>query len=73
MKAIKAGCGYWNTTRYPRGGDFRRAKEPMPFTIVRIVDTYNDGTPREYVGRLANGETVCVDAQACCDYEPAQP
>lgn len=35
MNAIlKKGFGYWDITRYPYGGDFRRAVENTPVEII---------------------------------------
>jgi hypothetical protein len=34
MQFIKQGYGYWDVTKYPYGGDFRRATEDRPIKEV---------------------------------------
>lgn len=37
---IKAGWGYWDTTKYPIGGNFQRASSDISGTIIRTFDMY---------------------------------
>lgn len=37
---IKSGWGYFDTTKYPLGGCFKRATTDISGTIVRIFDMY---------------------------------
>lgn len=37
---IKSGWGYFDTTKYPIGGNFRRATSDITGTIIRIFDMY---------------------------------
>lgn len=63
---IKAGYGYWETTIYPMGGCFRRAKEPIALTDVAVSQTYRGGEPRTFTGRFGK-DTIAVSAE-CCDF-----
>ena len=44
---IPKGYGYWDITNFPWGGSFKRANQDIQGTLKRIIDTYNDGTPRK--------------------------
>jgi hypothetical protein len=46
---LTAGTGYWDLSRFPWGGDFKRIQENVALKIVRIIDRYNDGSPRRVV------------------------
>lgn len=44
---IPKGYGYWDITNFPWGGNFKRAEEDIHGALNRILDTYNDGSPRK--------------------------
>lgn len=62
--SIKAGCGYWDVTYYPKGGCFKRAKESILLSDVKPSEFYNDGNPREYRASIGKMK-VCVSAEVC--------
>ena len=41
MRYIESGTGFWNVTRYPRGGDFGRAFKDRPLACELILASYN--------------------------------
>jgi len=47
---IKSGWGFWDTTQYPIGGKFGRAKEEIPVEVV-------DGPHRTDYGYLVKFKT----------------
>lgn len=48
---LKSGFGYWDITKYPIGGDFRRVgNEPLQIKITRLY-------PEPIKGCNAQGET----------------
>ena len=47
-KRIKGGTGYYNTSRYPAGGDFCRA--PKEGALIAIVDKPYDATYGRWCG-----------------------
>ncbi len=67
---IKPGFGYWDVTRYPRGGDFRRATSPIELIDVQVVEKYSDGTAKEIVGKTADGRRICVGTQCLSRINP---
>jgi hypothetical protein len=46
---IIKGTGYWDLSKFPWGGDFKRINESVALKIVRIIDYYKDHTPRRVV------------------------
>ncbi len=64
---IKAGFGYWDVTRYPKGGDFRRAGAPIDLFNVEVIARYNDNSVREIVATTADKRRVCVGVE-CIDF-----
>lgn len=49
---VRNGQGYWALSRYPWGGEFRRFKFDADLPVDRVVDWYEDGTPRKVVALL---------------------
>lgn len=62
---IKPGCGFWNVTKLPKGGDFKRSVKGVPFRVELIAEKYEDGSPKEYCGVTTEGMRVCVGAVNC--------
>lgn len=58
MRFIKQGYGYWDVTKYPYGGDFRRAKDNTP-----IKEVLEDVGRYETKVRLFDGSLVVVKNQ----------
>jgi hypothetical protein len=61
---LKKGFGYWDVTKYPVGGCFKRAIEDMPLEQVGVPNTYNNGMPREYSGTYKNNQRIVCKAEA---------
>ena len=59
---LQKGCGYWDLTHHPVGGDFRRATEPLPLILVKIYDR----TP-ETRGTSATCRTLDDNRQVAVD------
>ncbi len=59
---LQKGWGYWDVTRYPYGGDFKRAKEEMPVEII------GEGTkPDEKKIQFADGRIgFCQERALTC-------
>lgn len=55
------GVGYWDLSVYPWGGSFRRFVSDCTAQLVRVVSTYNDGSPRDIVAKL-DGKQIGVTA-----------
>ena len=49
------GCGYWDITRYPRGGCFRRAGESLTAQVIDGPAVFGGSDIREYLVELPNG------------------
>lgn len=45
---IERGIGYWDLTKYPWGGSFKRTtrQKPTTGTLTEIIDTFSDGSPK---------------------------
>ena len=65
--AIEKGWGYWNTTKYPYGGDFRRASENEP--IAEVLEPISSSEVRV---KLCSGDTAVVKKQAICTIAAAE-
>lgn len=60
---IMKGYGYWDTTRYPVGGNFKRSNGTVSGTVTRIIDRYVDGLPHTVEMRLDDGRMAVVNAE----------
>lgn len=71
MKAtIKAGCGHWDITIYPMGGDFHRSAEAIELTEVREVNQGSRGSligqpSKLVIGKNAKGRTLAASVESC--------
>ena len=72
MKAtIKAGCGHWDVTRYPLGGDFHRSKQDIVLTGAEIIEcatpgaTYGGGSSRYVFGTDDKGRKLAASVEVC--------
>jgi|HubBroStandDraft_2_1064218.scaffolds.fasta_scaffold499118_2 hypothetical protein len=63
---IKPGWGYWDTTVYPYGGDFRRGKEPIPVTLTEYL-----GGKYGWRVDLADGRTGVVQQDGLMEVSDA--
>jgi hypothetical protein len=54
---ICQGWGYWDLTRHPRGGEFRRLTQDTTLTI----DAEHAG---ELYGKLPDGRRICITSRA---------
>jgi hypothetical protein len=46
--ALREGAGYWDVTKHPMGGDFRRnvTGQPLDADNCEVVGVFNDSSPR---------------------------
>lgn len=49
------GCGYWDITKYPRGGCFRRAGDAITAKVIEGPAVFGGSDIREYLVELPNG------------------
>ena len=56
---VDKGHGYFDLSRHPWGGKFCRFTESFTLPVLRIVKTYNDGSPRWLIA-LYNGVEVGI-------------
>ena len=60
--AVEKGTGYWDITKYPIGGSFRRLKKDLLLnTDPKIVDMHKVGDRRGYKIVLPTGESTVFD------------
>jgi hypothetical protein len=65
---LKKGCGYWDVTKYPRGGCFRRAAEDMPGRVVSgPANLYGAGM--EYSVTWEDGASAVIPARGTIRHE----
>lgn len=64
---IRGGYGFWDVTRYPRGGKFCRDGEGGTLSNVSVVSRYETGEVKEFRGNLPDGRIVQVNSE-CCDF-----
>ncbi len=57
---VRDGYGYWDTTAYPVGGNFRRADSCGP-VIVRVLRTFRNFHGANMEGETADGRRVACD------------
>lgn len=65
---IAKGCGYWNTTRYPYGGDFRRSDGTVE--VVEVLERGIGKSGEESRVKLVNGDTAVVTTDSLLMGEP---
>ncbi len=46
---LKKGHGYWDLSRYPWGGAFRRFTENVSLEIKKTVERYSNGRPQKII------------------------
>ena len=63
---IKAGFGYWNVSRHPIGGDFRRATERELVELVKPLQVFSNGAPSMWEARVGT-ETLAVPVGSLTD------
>jgi hypothetical protein len=56
---LKAGYGYWDTTHYPYGGKFARAKEDTQVKLIKPAGKY---PTREWEVEFPDGRKGIADA-----------
>ena len=44
--------GFWALDRYPWGGEFHRFQVDCICSVERIIDTYNDGSPKRVIALM---------------------
>jgi hypothetical protein len=65
---LKKGCGYWDVTKYPRGGCFRRAAEDMRGRVVSgPANLYGAGM--EYSVTWEGGGSAVIPARGIIRHE----
>ncbi len=57
---ISKGCGYWDITVHPYGGEFHRSAGDTLGRITGDYSLYGDGSAREYRMQLTTGRIVAV-------------
>lgn len=58
MRFIKQGYGYWDVTKYPYGGNFRRAAENRP--IAEVLEQLTVKGRSETKVKLLDGSVAVV-------------
>lgn len=54
---IEKGTGYWDLSRYPWGGDFKRFPCDVTLKIKRVISKYaNTGNPHQLIAVYNNKE-----------------
>jgi hypothetical protein len=65
---LKKGCGYWDVTKYPHGGCFRRAAEDMRGRVVSgPANLYGAGM--EYSVTWGDGASAVIPARGTIRHE----
>ena len=60
---IERGAGYFDVTNYPYGGNFRRAKDPIPINLMGVYSTFNDGSPKDHIAIDAEGRKLIIETK----------
>lgn len=60
------GCGYWDISKFPRGGCFRRAgQDGLTAQVIEGPAIFGGSDIREYHVKLPNGGNALFSASLC--------